>query len=96
MRGRIYARGHKAWGICARSGKRVYLRDMVTDGQTGLLVAKDEYDPKHPQETPVIVDDPIALYRPAPDDRRETDFFDEDYLWPGNLFDEPDLDPENN
>lgn len=92
-----YAVGHKAWGICARSGKRVYLKDMVEDGQTGMLVAKDWYEPKHPQETVEVYDDPVALYRPAPDpDPSQKSQFDEEDLWPGTLFNEPDLDPGEN
>lgn len=63
-----YARGARAWGECARSGKRLLRRRMVEDGQyPGLLVAPDWREPKHPQETPPDVDDPIALYRPAPE-----------------------------
>ena len=63
-----YARGDKAWGECARSGKRLLRKNMVEDGQyPGLLVAPDWYEPKHHQETPVEVDDPIAIYKPAPE-----------------------------
>ena len=43
-------------------------RDLVEDGHVpGLLVHPDWWEPKHPQEIPVTVDDPIALYRPAPE-----------------------------
>lgn len=63
-----YARGNKALGECARSGKVLLRKDMVEDGQyPGLLVAPDWWEPKHPQETPVDVNDPIAIYKPAPE-----------------------------
>lgn len=41
----------KAYGECGRSGKRVPLADMVEDGYIpGLLVARDWYEPPHPQD----------------------------------------------
>jgi hypothetical protein len=40
---------------------------MVTDGDTGLLVTRHSYEPKHPQEKPVRVFDPQVLRSPAPD-----------------------------
>jgi hypothetical protein len=43
-------------------------RDLVEDGHVpGLLVHPDWWEPKHPQEIPVEIDDPVALYRPAPE-----------------------------
>jgi hypothetical protein len=43
-------------------------RDLVEDGHiSGLLVHPDWWEPKHPQENPVRVDDPVALWRPAPE-----------------------------
>jgi hypothetical protein len=43
-------------------------RDLVEDGHIpGLLVHPDWWEPKHPQEIPVEVEDPIALRRPAPE-----------------------------
>lgn len=43
-------------------------RDLVEDGHVeGLLVHPDWWEPKHPQEIPVVVTDPVALYRPAPE-----------------------------
>ena len=43
-------------------------RDLVEDGHiSGLLVAPDWWEPKHPQEDPVTVNDPVALWRPAPE-----------------------------
>lgn len=63
-----YARGSRAWGECARGGHRLLRKDMVEDGHfPGLLVDPAWMEIKHPQETPVEVDDPIALYRPAPE-----------------------------
>lgn len=63
-----YARGSRAWGECQRSGRKMLLRDMVEDGQVqGLLVDPEYYEPKHPQEAVPLVDDPIALYKPAPE-----------------------------
>lgn len=70
-----WARGARAWGQCARSGKRMLLRDMVADGYIkGLRVAPDEYDPPHPQErfTPLI--DAQFVRNPAPDLDRARDF----------------------
>lgn len=41
----------RAYGECARSGKRVPLEQLVPDGELGgLLVARDWFEPKHPQE----------------------------------------------
>jgi hypothetical protein len=43
-------------------------RDLVEDGHIkGLLVHPDWWEPRHPQEIPVPVDDAQALYRPAPE-----------------------------
>ena len=50
-------------------------RDLVEDGHVpGLLVHPDWWEPKHPQEIPVQIDDPIALYRPAPEISIESDW----------------------
>jgi len=66
--GKTFARGDKAWGECARSGRRLLLRDMVQDGRyPGMLVDPDWWEGEHPQEKPVKVDDPVALRRPAPE-----------------------------
>lgn len=44
------------YGECQRSGRRVRLRDLTKDGQNrGLLVARDERDPRHPQDIPYKV-----------------------------------------
>jgi hypothetical protein len=50
-------------------------RDLVEDGHIpGLLVHPDWWEPKHPQETPPDMTDPIALRRPAPEISIETDY----------------------
>lgn len=68
MAGRQYAKGRRAVAECQRSGQKMRYRDLVEDGHVaGLLVHPDWWEPKHPQEIPVEVDDPIALYRPAPE-----------------------------
>lgn len=65
---RQYARGRHALAECQRSGQKMRYRDLVEDGHIpGLLVHPDWWEPKHPQEIPVNVTDPIALYRPAPE-----------------------------
>ena len=63
-----YAKGRHALAECQRSGQKMLYRDLVEDGHVpGLLVHPDWWEPKHPQETPVEVTDPIALSRPAPE-----------------------------
>ncbi len=63
-----YAKGRRAVAECQRSGQKMPYRDLVEDGHIpGLLVHPDWYEPQHPQEIPVNVTDPVALYRPAPD-----------------------------
>lgn len=65
-----YARGTNALAECQRSGKRVPYRDLVEDGHIpGLLVAPDWWEPRHPQEDPPSVKDPVALFRPSPEHR---------------------------
>lgn len=66
--GRSYAKGRRAIAECQRSGQKMRYRDLVEDGHiAGLLVHPAWWEPKHPQEIPVEVDDPVALYRPAPE-----------------------------
>ncbi len=66
--GRKYAKGRHAVAECQRSGQKMRYRDLVEDGHVpGLLVHPYWWEPKHPQEIPIEVDDPIALYRPAPE-----------------------------
>lgn len=65
---RSYARGTHAIAECQRSGQKMKYKDLVEDGHvSGLLVHPDWWEPKHPQEIPVEVTDPIALFRPAPE-----------------------------
>lgn len=68
MSKRQYAKGTHAVAECQRSGQKMRYLDLVEDGHIeGLLVHPDWWEPKHPQEIPVEVTDPIALYRPAPE-----------------------------
>ena len=70
-----YAKGKHAVAECQRSGQKMRYRDLVEDGHVpGLLVHPDWWEPKHPQEIPVTIDDPVALYRPAPEISIETDY----------------------
>jgi hypothetical protein len=64
-----YATGKRALGECQRSGKRVPYQSLVEDGYIpGLLVAPDWYEPPHPLDEPLKdIDDPVALYKPAPE-----------------------------
>ena len=63
-----YAKGRNAVAECQRSGQKMRYRDLVEDGHIeGLLVHPDWWEPKHPQEIPVTVTDPVALFRPAPE-----------------------------
>lgn len=72
---RRYAKGRHAVAECQRSGQKMRYRDLVEDGHIeGLLVHPDWWEPKHPQEIPVRVDDPVALYRPSPEISIETDY----------------------
>lgn len=72
---RKYAKGRHAVAECQRSGQKMRYRDLVEDGHVpGLLVHPDWWEPKHPQEIPVRIDDPIALYRPAPEISVEADY----------------------
>lgn len=63
-----HAIGRNAIGICERSGKKMLRRQMVYDGQyPDLLVAPEEWDPKHPQEYLPDVSDPVTIYDPTGD-----------------------------
>lgn len=63
-----YAKGSRAWGICGRSGRKMLLKDMVFDGRfPNMRVDPDWYEGKHPQEYLPKIDDPVALFRPAPE-----------------------------
>jgi len=47
-----FASGKYAYGVSDRSGFRYRLRDIRKEWN-GLLVGRDEYEPKHPQLEPV-------------------------------------------
>lgn len=68
---RKYARGDNAVGICGRSGRKMLLRDMVFDGQfPNMRVDPEWYEPRHPQEQIVRVNDAVSLYRPSGESRQ--------------------------
>jgi hypothetical protein len=70
-----YARGTYAKAECQRSGQKMNYRELVEDGHIeGLLVHPDWWEPKHPQEIPVEVTDPVALFRPSPEISIEADY----------------------
>lgn len=51
-----------------RSGRKMLLKDMRSDGfYPNLIVDPAWYDSKHPQESLPEIEDPIALWRPAPE-----------------------------
>jgi len=78
---KTYAKGTHAIAECQRSGQKMRYRDLVEDGHIpGLLVHPDWWEPKHPQEIPVEVTDPIALYRPAPEISIEAGYGDPENL----------------
>lgn len=65
---RKYARGAEAWGECGRCAARFLLRELVFDGQyPNMRVCTSCFEPKHPQENLKRIDDPVALWRPAPE-----------------------------
>ena len=67
--GQKYAPATQAWGLCKRCGLRFLLRNLVFDGyMPELRVCTSCYDPRHPQEYPVNVTDPEALWKCTPDD----------------------------
>ena len=49
-----FASGKDAWGYSDRSGFRYRLREMVTEWN-GSKVGPDEYEPKHPQLSPITL-----------------------------------------
>jgi|TARA_R110000787_G_scaffold61352_1_gene139053 hypothetical protein len=62
-----YASDKWAYGISDRSGFRYRLKDMRKEW-TGLLVGKDEWEPKQPQLEPIKTrPDPQALKNPRPE-----------------------------
>lgn len=67
-----FAKGRKAWGLCARSGRRMLLKNMVEDGETHLLVDPAWRDTYHPQKKIVNLEEGIALKRPAPNNEDDS------------------------
>lgn len=68
MPGQRYARGRRAVGECARSGRKMLLEDMVSDGYyPSLMVDPAWREERHPQERLPEINDPVALYRPSPE-----------------------------
>ena len=62
-----FASGKNSYAISDRSGQRYKYRDMRREWN-GLLVGKDEFEPKHPQLGPFrITSDPQALRDARPD-----------------------------
>lgn len=62
-----YAKGGMAWGECQRCGLRSYLRELTLDGYfPNIRVCEGCYDPPQPQERLAVVSDPVALWKPAP------------------------------
>lgn len=62
-----FAVGKHALGISDRSGFQYRLKDMRKEW-TGMLVGKDEWEPKHPQLEPRRdISDAQALKDPRPD-----------------------------
>ena len=63
-----YAEGKFAVGECARSGRKMLLKDMMADGYyPSLIVDPAWYEAKHPQESLPEIQDPVSLWRPAPE-----------------------------
>ena len=63
-----YAEGKFAVGECARSGRKMLLKDMMADGYyPSLIVDPAWYEPRHPQESLPEIQDPVSLWRPAPE-----------------------------
>ena len=67
-----YADGRFALGRCARSGRKMLLRDMVRDGyEPNLLVDPKWYEPPEPAERLYPTEDAIALRVSAPESSRQ-------------------------
>jgi hypothetical protein len=70
-----FASGKYAYAISDRSGQRYRYKDMRKEWN-GLLVGKDEWEPKHPQLGPFRkVIDPEALRNARPDRVEPLDVF---------------------
>ena len=62
-----YAYGKKAWGECAKCGRRVLLHKLISDGYNpNLQVEPLCYDPPYEPETLPPIDDPIQVADPSP------------------------------
>ncbi len=74
-----YARGSQAWGICQRCGLRALLNELIFDRYyPGLRVHAECYDDRHPQEHLKPVSDPVALWKPSPEQGGLTPILDYD------------------
>jgi hypothetical protein len=63
-----FAEGRRAWGICARSGAKALLSQLIPDGRfPNLRVLPEWWEPRHPLEFLPKVEDPIALRLPSPE-----------------------------
>ena len=70
-----FSTGKFAYGISDRSGFRYKLNEMKREW-TGMLVGRDEYEPKQPQLEPrTKVVDPQALKDPRPDIINQIDVY---------------------
>lgn len=73
---RKYARGEEAWGECGRCAGKFLLRALVFDGYyPNMRVCTDCFEMKHPQENLRRIDDPVALWRPAPENLNPATLF---------------------
>lgn len=63
-----FASDKHALGECARCGVKMLLKFMLNDGYyPNLIVCPSCWEPRHPQESLPNVEDPVTLYRPAPE-----------------------------
>jgi hypothetical protein len=63
-----FASDKHALGECARCGVKMLLKHMLNDGYyPNLIVCPSCWEPRHPQESLPNVEDPVVLYRPAPE-----------------------------
>lgn len=63
-----YAKGKYAIGECSRCSFKYLLNDLMEDGCVkGLIVCETCYDPPQEQERVPDLADPVALYKPAPE-----------------------------
>lgn len=77
-----YARGDRALGECARSGRVMRLNELVHDGlYPNLLVDPAWYEPPYPCRDPRPIIDPIALREPSP--RRDSEVLCYFVTWDG-------------